>query len=173
MKRIFIAVIIETVKKAGAALESYFKLITLDKYKDWQLLFYSYVRPEGERLKDLWRASGHKSIKRMFEKSTRLLALGRMGAQTDIIDIATISENVVSGGVRRSAMMVICDEDDEEVINAKRNIYKVVDGNWIRRYGDFSRKMSTTLYSIPSAPLRRIKGNYRLTTNGSPVLSMV
>ena len=61
----------------------------------------------------------------------------------DILDIATIiSENVVSGGVRRSAMMVICDEDDEEVINAKRNIYKVVDGNWIEDTEISHRKMS-------------------------------
>lgn len=39
-----------------------------------------------------------------------------------MLDIATIiSENVVSGGVRHSAMMIICDENDEDVINAKVN----------------------------------------------------
>jgi adenosylcobalamin-dependent ribonucleoside-triphosphate reductase len=61
----------------------------------------------------------------------------------DILDIATIiSENVVSGGVRRSAMMVICDENDEEIIQAKRNIYKVVEGKWLEDPEIAHRKMS-------------------------------
>lgn len=130
------------------ALELYFQLVTEEEYKDLETvkLDYSYVRPEGERLKRFGgRASGHKSIKRMFEKIHRVITErpdGRMKT-IDILDIATIiSENVVSGGVRRSAMMVICDEDDEEVINAKKNIYKVVDGNWIEDTNISHRKMS-------------------------------
>ncbi len=130
------------------ALELYFNLITLEQYGGLHkvVLDYSYVRPEGERLKRFGgRASGHTSIKRMFEKLNRVFLRREDGKlkSIDILDIATIiSENVVSGGVRRSAMMVICDEDDEEVIRAKRNIYKVVDGNWIEDKEISHRKMS-------------------------------
>lgn len=145
-----IAVILVGDSKEGwcDALESYFNLITLDEYKNVAriIIDYSYVRPEGERLKRFGgRASGHKSIKRMFEKINKVINRRSDGVlQTiDMLDIATIiSENVVSGGVRRSAMMVICDEDDYEVINAKRNIYKLVDGKWISDKDISHRKMS-------------------------------
>ncbi|MDF2513276.1 MAG: hypothetical protein K0S04_3142 [Herbinix sp.] len=137
------------------ALETYFNLITSKEYAQIKRLVidYSFVRPEGERLKRFGgRASGHKSIKRMFEKMNRVFNRRddlRMKS-IDVLDIATIiSENVVSGGVRRSAMMVICDEDDDEVINAKRNIYKVVDGKWLEDSEIAHRKMSNNsiLYS--------------------------
>jgi adenosylcobalamin-dependent ribonucleoside-triphosphate reductase len=96
------------------ALEYYFNLVNLERYSDINRLIidYSFVRPEGERLRRFGgRASGHRSIKRMFEKINHVIA-GREDGHLrtiDILDIATIiSENVVSGGVRRSAMMVIC-----------------------------------------------------------------
>ncbi len=145
------------------ALEGYFDLVTLEKYRDIRkvTLDYSYVRPEGERLKRFGgRASGHKSIKRMFEKINRIFLRREDGRlrTIDILDIATIiSENVVSGGVRRSAMMVICDEDDEEVIRAKRNIYKVVEGEWIEDTEISHRKMSNNSILYNQRPsLKRI-----------------
>jgi adenosylcobalamin-dependent ribonucleoside-triphosphate reductase len=81
----------------------------------------------------------------MFEKMNRVFYRRNDNRlkTIDILDIATIiSENVVSGGVRRSAMMVICDEDDEEVICAKQNIYRVEDGKWIEDPEISHRKMS-------------------------------
>lgn len=161
-----LAVIIVGDSKEGwcDALASFFKLITLDEYKEVKkiIIDYSYVRPEGERLKRFGgRASGHKSIKRMFEKINKVIDRRQDGilSTIDILDIATIiSENVVSGGVRRSAMMVICDEDDEEVINAKRNIYKVVDGNWIEDPEISHRRMSNNSILYTSRPSKeRIK----------------
>ncbi len=63
----------------------------------------------------------------------------------------------MSGGVRRSAMMVICEEDDEEVIQAKRNIYKVVDGTWIEDKEISHRKMSNNSILYTHRPsLKRI-----------------
>ena len=130
------------------ALEKYFELVTLEEYHKLHKLIidYSYVRPEGERLRRFGgRASGHRSIMRMFEKMNRVLARRTDGIliAIDVLDLATIiSENVVSGGVRRSAMMVICDEDDEEVIHAKSNIYKIVNGKWIEDADISHRKMS-------------------------------
>lgn len=158
------------------ALETYFNLLSLEEYSKLThiTIDYSYVRPEGERLKRFGgRASGHKSIKRMFEKINRVyLRREDHRLQTiDVLDIATIiSENVVSGGVRRSAMMVICDEDDEEVINAKRNIYKVVDGNWIEDKEISHRRMSNNSILYSKRPsLERIREIMNsIKVNGEP-----
>lgn len=158
------------------ALETYFKIVTEDRYKDicYLNIDYSYVRPEGERLKRFGgRASGHKSIKRMFEKMNRVF-LRREDYRLrtiDILDVATIiSENVVSGGVRRSAMMVICDGDDEEVIRAKQNIYHVVDGKWVEDPEISHRKMSNNSVLYMHKPsleqIRQIINSIKI--NGEP-----
>lgn len=158
------------------ALETYFALTTSNEYHEiTQLIIdYSYVRPEGERLKRFGgRASGHKSIQRMFEKMNRVFHRREDGRLTtlDVLDIATIiSENVVSGGVRRSAMMVICDEEDEEVINAKKSIYRVVDGKWIEDAEISHRRMSNNSILYTSRPsLERIKEILNsIKLNGEP-----
>jgi len=158
------------------ALELYFALVTAQEYKDIKIIIidYSYVRPEGERLKRFGgRASGHKSIKRMFEKINLVIGKRKDGLvkTIDILDIATIiSENVVSGGVRRSAMMVICDEDDEEVIYAKKDIYKLVNGNWSEDASIAHRKMSNNSVLYKQRPsiekLRDIINSIKV--NGEP-----
>jgi adenosylcobalamin-dependent ribonucleoside-triphosphate reductase len=158
------------------ALETYFKLVTLEEYSHITTLTidYSYVRPEGERLKRFGgRASGHKSIQRMFEKINRvILQRDELRLKTiDILDIATIiSENVVSGGVRRSAMMVICDEDDEEVIHAKGNIYKFSEGKWTEDPLASHRKMSNNSILYTHRPsLERIRDIINtIKVNGEP-----
>ncbi len=50
----------------------------------------------------------------------------------DALDIATaIAEGVVAGGTRRSALIVFCDPNDTEVLEAKKNLYtQDIDGNW-------------------------------------------
>lgn len=156
-------------------LELYFELISSEVYKNVKTIVidYSYVRPEGERLKRFGgRASGYKSLKKMFEKINQVIA-GSMGELRTIhlLDIATIiSENVVSGGVRRSAMMVICEEDDEEVINAKRNLYKVIDNQWVENTEISHRKMSnnSVLYNrVPTKDdIKAILKSIRV--NGEP-----
>jgi adenosylcobalamin-dependent ribonucleoside-triphosphate reductase len=158
------------------ALQTYFMLVTFDEYKHIKkvIIDYSYVRPEGERLKRFGgRASGHKSIQRMFEKMNKVFLRREDGKlnSLDILDVATIiSENVVSGGVRRSAMMVICDEDDEEVINAKRDIYQVVNGQWIENPEISHRKMSNNSVLYTHRPsLERIKEIINsIKINGEP-----
>jgi len=156
-------------------LEMYFELISRKEYNNIHniIIDYSYVRPEGERLKRFGgRASGHKSLKRMFEKINKVMAESGGRLRTiDLLDIATIiSENVVSGGVRRSAMMVICEEDDTEVIEAKRNLYKVIDGQWIEDTKISHRKMSnnSVLYNrVPGKEeIKAILDSIRI--NGEP-----
>ncbi|QHQ60026.1 ribonucleoside-triphosphate reductase, adenosylcobalamin-dependent [Anaerocolumna sedimenticola] len=158
------------------ALEIYFKLITEKKYDgiDTIIIDYSYVRPEGERLRRFGgRASGHKSLKRMFEKINKVILNNDDNKlkSIDVLDIATIiSENVVSGGVRRSAMMIICEEDEEEVINAKKDIYTVIDGNWVENTDISHRKMSNNSVLYSGRPsLTRIKEMlHSIRINGEP-----
>lgn len=159
-----------------SALETYFELITLPDYISIKkvIIDYSYVRPEGERLKRFGgRASGHKSLKRMFEKINKVcnnLVDGRLKS-IDVLDLATIvSENVVSGGVRRSAMMILCDEDDKDVINAKSELYKIVDGNWIENQDVSHRKMSNNSVLYKDTPsLDKIKEILNsIKINGEP-----
>ena len=158
------------------ALETYFNLITHPDYINIKkvIIDYSYVRPEGERLKRFGgRASGHKSLKRMFEKINKVcnnLVDGNLKS-IDVLDLATIiSENVVSGGVRRSAMMILCDEDDKDVINAKSNLYKIVDGNWIENKDVSHRKMSNNSVLYKERPsLDKIKEILNsIKINGEP-----
>jgi len=158
------------------ALESYFKLITEPEYINIKkvIIDYSYVRPEGERLKRFGgRASGHKSLKRMFERINNVsnnLSDGKLKS-IDVLDLATIiSENVVSGGVRRSAMMVLCDEDDTDVINAKSDLYKIVDGQWIENLDVSHRKMSNNSVLYKEKPsLDKIKEILNsIKINGEP-----
>ncbi|MDO5518064.1 MAG: ribonucleoside-triphosphate reductase, adenosylcobalamin-dependent [Clostridium sp.] len=158
------------------ALDIYFELVSDDKYKDIESITvdYSFVRPAGERLKRFGgRASGYGSLKRMFEKIGHVINSTENGAMKsiDVLDIANIiSENVVSGGVRRSAMMVICDEDDTDVINAKRNLYKVVDGKWVENIKISHRKMSNNSVLYKEKPsLEKIKEMLNsIKINGEP-----
>ena len=158
------------------ALEKYFQLITLEKHQEIKkiIIDYSFVRPEGDRLRRFGgRASGHSSIKRMFEKMNKVFNRREDGVlkSIDILDIATIiSENVVSGGVRRSAMMIICDEDDEELINAKSNLFKIVDGKWIEDEEISHRKMSNNSILYTKRPsLNRIREIINsIKINGEP-----
>lgn len=93
------------------ALNIYFDLITNPEYRNVRkiVIDYSYVRPEGERLARFGgRASGYKSLERMFTKINNVCNASNGKLKSiDVLDIATIiSENVVSGGVRRSAMII-------------------------------------------------------------------
>ena len=77
------------------ALEEYFKIVTLEEYQDIKkiIIDYSFVRPEGERLKRFGgRASGHNSIKRMFNKINDVFKNRKDGLlkSIDILDVATI-----------------------------------------------------------------------------------
>jgi len=107
---------------------------------------YNSIRPQGERLRTFGgTASGHLPLKEMFEginkviKGTLYEGYPKMDETIykdyedeevfvqprpiHILDICNlIGANVVVGGVRRTAEIFLCDDDDEEVINAKCGI---------------------------------------------------
>lgn len=84
---------------------------------------YSRVRPEGARLKTMGgRASGPRPLIELIEFSRRkmLEKQGRRLLPIDVHDIiCMIGQVVVSGGVRRSALISLSDLDDMEMRNAK------------------------------------------------------
>lgn len=116
------------------AVEVYFKLLTdpLIKIEEIEIVYDS-VRPQGERLNTFGGfASGHESLKVMFEKIHKVINTDEFAPKPEngimrpinLYDVATsIGQNVVVGGVRRTALIALLDEEDDETITAKQNIF--------------------------------------------------
>lgn len=122
------------------ALDYFLQIHTSPEFSKVELIIVNYdsVRPFGERLKTFGGfASGHESMLRMISKIGKVLKGNTSRSKRnlkpiDILDIATIiAENVVVGGVRRSALMIMGDAHDQDFINCKSNLYKQEDGKWI------------------------------------------
>ncbi|MBI2617974.1 ribonucleoside-triphosphate reductase [Candidatus Kaiserbacteria bacterium] len=84
---------------------------------------YSNVRPAGSRLKTMGgKASGPEPLRQLLNFA-RERVLSRQGRRLRNIDahdiICKIGEAIVSGGVRRSAMISLSDLDDDDVRDAK------------------------------------------------------
>jgi ribonucleoside-diphosphate reductase alpha chain len=90
---------------------------------------YSLIRPAGARLKTLGgKASGPEPLRRLldFTRQKMLAKQGRRLSNLDVHDIiCMIGDCVVSGGVRRSAMISLSDLDDEHIRDAKKGQFYV------------------------------------------------
>ncbi len=84
---------------------------------------FSMLRAAGARLKTMGgKSSGPDPLRRLlsFTRETMIKKQGRRLSNIDVHDIiCMIGDCVVSGGVRRSAMISLSDLDDEEVLHAK------------------------------------------------------
>ncbi len=92
---------------------------------------YSKVRPAGARLKTMGgKASGPEPLRQLLD-FTRNRVMSRQGRRLRNIDahdiICKIGEAIVSGGVRRSAMISLSDLDDNEVRDAKSGQFWLTD----------------------------------------------
>jgi len=168
------------------AIRMYFDIISLKMYSDIEFIFINYnnVRPEGEPLKTFGGyASGHNNLKIMFEKINRLLKdkMAANGQQwqtltsLDCLDISTIiAENVVSGGVRRSAEIILCDADDEDVINAKANLYYQNEkGEWVVNTKIINRSLSNNTVIYETKPTREALHRHfqKIKLSGEPAFA--
>ncbi len=148
------------------ALDFFFKILYAREYREIKTIVinYSNVRPQGERLSTFGgTASGHNSIKAMFEKIVTVIkkrgvldhySLVKL-MPIDCLDIANIiGENVVVGGVRRTAEIVLVDADDKECIEAKSNLYKQIDGQWLVDKDIIHRQMSNNSIYYRDKPSR-------------------
>lgn len=148
------------------ALGYYLELISSYEYKNIRTIIidYSHVRPKGEKLKTFGgTASGHESLKNMFRKINKVIrrrynenGKNRVNLKPiDCLDIANIiGENVVVGGVRRTAEMIIIDAEDQECIEAKSNLYKQIDAKWSVNQDLVHRQMSNNSIYYTNKPSR-------------------
>nr|WP_204402465.1 ribonucleoside-triphosphate reductase, adenosylcobalamin-dependent [Alkaliphilus hydrothermalis] len=150
------------------SLDFFFKIIYSNEYRNIKIIKVNYdnVRPKGEKLKTFGgTASGHESLKNMFVKINKVIqnrgmveGIERVKLKPiDCLDIANIiGENVVVGGVRRTAEMVLIDPDDKECIDAKTNLYKETDGQWIVDEDIIHRQMSNNSIYYTQKPTREV-----------------
>lgn len=128
------------------ALDQYTELLTKPEHEDIHSIKLSYnsVRPKGERLKTFGgTASGHDPLKEMFVGIDEVLK-NKIDPNLDpiitgdkgygqvrpihILDISNlIGNNVVVGGVRRTAEIFLMDDDDYETMFAKYGINGIWD----------------------------------------------
>lgn len=87
---------------------------------------YALIRPQGALIDGKFSAPGAEPLMKAHENIRRVM-LGAQGRKLTTIEvhdiICFIAESVVSGGVRRSAMIALFDKDDELMLKAKT-------GNW-------------------------------------------
>ncbi|MDD2257817.1 ribonucleoside-triphosphate reductase [Candidatus Falkowbacteria bacterium] len=92
---------------------------------------YSQLRPAGARLKTMGgKSSGPEPLRQLLD-FTRKKMLNRQGRRLRNIDlhdiICMIGYCVVSGGVRRSAMISLSDLDDDDIRDAKKGQFYLVE----------------------------------------------
>lgn len=148
------------------SLAHFLDLISLNDFRDIKTIIinYDHVRPMGEKLKTFGgTASGHSSLKNMFMKIDKVIKKAGYVQEKkwiklrpiDCLDVANvIGENVVVGGVRRTAEIVLMDQNDRESIEAKSNLYKQIDGQWIVDKDLLHRQMSNNSIFYTSKPSR-------------------
>lgn len=162
------------------ALEFYLKLISSSEYREVRTLVINYanVRPKGEPLETFGgTASGYKSLKNMFIKIDKVIKKGKTDDKKvklkpiDCLDIANIiGENVVVGGVRRTAEMVIIDANDDEAIEAKSSLYINKGDSWVINEDIVHRQMSNNSIYYKEKPTReKLKWNIdKMRYSGEP-----
>lgn len=128
-------------------------------YVNFVMINYNSVRPNGEPLRTFGgTASGHEALKTVLEKTTKILLKDNNGYKKlrpiEAMDIANIiAEGIVVGGVRRSAQMAFIDFDDDEMLNAKRDLYtQDTTGKWIANQDILHRMMSNNSVAYYKKP---------------------
>jgi len=115
----------------GALMSSYFvNEQPFPEYAGYELKFdYSQIREKGSFISGGFRAPGHDGLKQSLEKIEQLIEKWITTEGNKIRPILAFdvichsADAVLSGGVRRSALNMIVDPNDDEMIHAKT-------GNW-------------------------------------------
>ncbi len=145
------------------SLDFYMSILSKKEYRDINtiILNYNNVRPKGEKLKTFGgTASGYESLERMFSKIDKVIKYNCFGKlkklrPVDCMDIANIiGQNVVVGGVRRTSEVILFDRDDQDILNAKNNLYEQIDGKWVKNEEIDFREMSNNSIFYTSKPSR-------------------
>lgn len=125
---------------------------------------FSKLRPEGARLKTMGgRASGPGPLRDLLSFSRRkiLLRQGKRLSNLDVHDIiCKIGDIVVSGGVRRSALISLSDLDDIEMRHAK-------DGQFYIKDPQRSLANNSAVYTEKPSPTQFVEEWLALAKSGS------
>lgn len=108
---------------------------------------YSLIRPKGAYIRGGFRAPGHRPLKGALDKIFSVLRgiRGRRLTPFEVHHVMCICANaVVSGGVRRSAMISLFDADDAEMANCKT-------GNWMETMPELCRCNNSAVI-LPDTP---------------------
>jgi len=145
------------------SLDYYMNILSKKEYRQINTIIFNYdhVRPKGEKLKTFGgTASGYESLERMFSKIDKIVkndcfSRWKKLRPVDCMDIANIiGQNVVVGGVRRTSEVILFDRDDQDILNAKNNLYEQVDGKWMKNEEIDFREMSNNSIYYSSKPTR-------------------
>lgn len=145
------------------SLDYYMDIISKKEYRNINTIIFNYdnVRPKGEKLKTFGgTASGYESLEKMFSKIDKVVKNNRFGLMkklrpVDCMDIANIvGQNVVVGGVRRTSEVILFDPDDQDILNAKNDLYEQIDGKWVKNEEIDFREMSNNSIYYTSKPSR-------------------
>lgn len=135
------------------SLTQYFKAMQRTDV-DAIIINYDSVRSKGEVLKTFGgRASGHEALRNMFKAIHKTIRNSKGGKLSPLNagDIMNhIGYNVVVGGVRRTSEIMLFGENDNDVLNAKVDLYTPGSPN----YGNFQRAMSNNSIVFTSKPNR-------------------
>jgi ribonucleoside-triphosphate reductase (thioredoxin) len=168
------------------ALRLFFRVLYDPKYEDIHTLKISYnsVRPKGERLKTFGgTASGPEPLREMFEGIDKVIkneidpTLAPLERTEDgrvklrpvhILDIGNlIGNNVVVGGVRRTAEIFLFDADDYESMFAKYGINGLWSEEQFQRHEKIGRLMDELGIPKPAWWDEVGRRNYDENVNGS------
>lgn len=147
------------------ALRLYLNILTNNSYRTVKnvIVNYNFIRPKGERLVTFGgTASGYENMKNMLFKIHKVVTSQKNGEKKvrlrkiDILDILNIiGQNVVSGGVRRTAELLLIDRDDVESKLAKENLYKMNElGKWVMNEVIAHRSVSNNSVIYETKPTR-------------------
>ncbi len=145
------------------ALEIYLNILSRKEYRQITTIIFNYdqVRPKGEILKTFGgTASGYESLEKMFSKIDKIIKNNIFSQlkklkPVDCMDIANIiGQNVVVGGVRRTSEVILFDPDDQDILNAKNNLYEQRNGKWIKNKEIDYREMSNNSIFYTTKPSR-------------------
>lgn len=108
---------------------------------------YSLIRPKGSFISGGFKAPGPEPLKKCIEKLNKVLRKikGRKATPFELHRMACIiADAVISGGIRRSALLCQFDADDEEMLNCKT-------GNWFSEYPELARANNSAVI-LPNTP---------------------
>lgn len=151
-----------------------FQAYTDIKFKTVDTVIFNYdnIREAGLPIKGFGgKSSGAKPYIDMIEGINKVLSKTERLKTIDVADIMNlIGMCVVSGNVRRSSEICLFDKTDKSILDAKSELYKVIDGNWVINEEIVHRQMSNNTIMYQTKPTREELHNHveKMRYSGEP-----